>query len=285
MLTEGRNPPSQRVSECRRARERGGVQSGLRSSSLPSWCLSFYGNVYVGAGDKGPLSPSSPLFTQVPRRVILGSWSSLGSELAPRARGSLTRQPRASIPRRWSSRTSPYRAPRRLLPCEPSRRLRASRSRSAPRPRPGTRPTQLLDQLRPVAVGQALVDHSHVNASVQAPPPERLPGLGERPRFGHHLEVGLAVEHEGEDLPEGGVVLHKHNPELFGLAHVSHLPRSLAIVPSMLPSAEDRRIRHIRHKAYSPECVEGGFSELRPNGVLRSSAKGGPQSSQKLVQE
>src|SRR5215210_5272322 len=57
MLTEGRNPLSQRVSECRRARGRGGVQSGLRSSSLPSWCLSCCGNVYVGAGDKGPLSP------------------------------------------------------------------------------------------------------------------------------------------------------------------------------------------------------------------------------------
>src|SRR5215213_2215272 len=71
MLTEGRNPPSQRVSECRRARERGGVQSGLRSSSLPSWCLSFYGNVYVGAGDKGPLSPTSPLFTGVRGRGIL----------------------------------------------------------------------------------------------------------------------------------------------------------------------------------------------------------------------
>src|SRR5829696_4237454 len=57
MLTEGRTPLSQRVSECRRARGRGGVQSGLRSSSLPSWCLSCCGNVYVGAGDKGPLSP------------------------------------------------------------------------------------------------------------------------------------------------------------------------------------------------------------------------------------
>src|SRR5215203_4902400 len=65
MLTEGRNPPSQRVSECRRARGRGEVQSGLRSSSLPSWCLSCWGNVYVGAGDKGPLSPTSPLFTGV----------------------------------------------------------------------------------------------------------------------------------------------------------------------------------------------------------------------------
>src|SRR5215211_2442329 len=61
MLTEGRNPPSQRVSECRRARERGGVQSGLRSSSLPSWCLCCCGNVCVGAGDKGPLSPTSSL--------------------------------------------------------------------------------------------------------------------------------------------------------------------------------------------------------------------------------
>src|SRR5215213_511980 len=73
MLTEGRNPLSQRVSECRRARGRGGVQSGLRSSSLPSWCLSWCGNVYVGAGDKGPLSPTSPLFTGVRRIGILGS--------------------------------------------------------------------------------------------------------------------------------------------------------------------------------------------------------------------
>src|SRR5215211_901679 len=73
MLTAGRNPPSQRVSECRRARERGGVQSGLRSSSLPSWCLCCCGNVCVGAGDKGPLSPSSPLFTLLPRRIILRS--------------------------------------------------------------------------------------------------------------------------------------------------------------------------------------------------------------------
>src|SRR5215216_116225 len=56
MLTEGRNPLSQRVSECRRARGQGEVQSGLRSSSLPCWCLSCCGNVYVGAGDKGPLS-------------------------------------------------------------------------------------------------------------------------------------------------------------------------------------------------------------------------------------
>src|SRR5215212_8448163 len=70
-------------------------------------------------------------------------------------------------------------------------------------------------------------------------PPERLPGLGERPHLGHHLEIGLALEHEGEDLPEGGVVLHKHNPELFGFAHVRHLPRSLATARSMLPSAED----------------------------------------------
>src|SRR5215207_1858419 len=73
MLTEGRNPLSQRVSECRRARGRGGVQSGLRSSSLPSWCLSCCGNVYVGAGDKGPLSPTSPLFTGVRGIGILGS--------------------------------------------------------------------------------------------------------------------------------------------------------------------------------------------------------------------
>src|SRR5215218_9494057 len=73
MLTEGRNPLSQRVSECRRARGRRGVQWGLRSSSLPSWCLSCCGNVYVGAGDKGPLSPTSPLFTGVRGRGILGS--------------------------------------------------------------------------------------------------------------------------------------------------------------------------------------------------------------------
>src|SRR5215211_7263595 len=73
MLTEGRNPLSQRVSECRRARGRGGVQSGLRSSSLPSWCLSCCGNVCVGAGDKGPLSPTSPLFTGVRGIGILGS--------------------------------------------------------------------------------------------------------------------------------------------------------------------------------------------------------------------
>src|SRR5215216_8174360 len=73
MLTEGRNPWSQRVSECRRARGRGGVQSGLRSSSLPSWCLSCCGNVYVGAGDKGPLSPTSPLFTGVRGRGVLRS--------------------------------------------------------------------------------------------------------------------------------------------------------------------------------------------------------------------
>src|SRR5215203_4147409 len=73
MLTEGRNPLSQRVSECRRARGRRGVQWGLRSSSLPSWCLSCCGNVYVGAGDKGPLSPTSPLFTGVRGRVILRS--------------------------------------------------------------------------------------------------------------------------------------------------------------------------------------------------------------------
>src|SRR5215213_596059 len=63
------------LSECRRARGRGGVQSGLRSSSLPSWCLSCCGNVYVGAGDKGPLSPTSPLFTGVRGRVILRSSS------------------------------------------------------------------------------------------------------------------------------------------------------------------------------------------------------------------
>src|SRR5215213_10604162 len=74
MLTEGRNPLSQRVSECRRARGRGGVQSGLRSSSLPSWCLSCCGNVCVGAGDKGPLSPTSPLFTGVRGIGILRSW-------------------------------------------------------------------------------------------------------------------------------------------------------------------------------------------------------------------
>src|SRR5215208_1774081 len=73
MLTEGRNPLSQRVSECRRARGRGGVQSGLRSSSLPSWCLSCCGNVCVGAGDKGPLSPTSPLFTGVRGIGILRS--------------------------------------------------------------------------------------------------------------------------------------------------------------------------------------------------------------------
>src|SRR5215210_1370781 len=82
MLTEGRNPLSQRVSECRRARGRGGVQSGLRSSSLPSWCLSCCGNVYVGAGDKGPLSPTSPLFTGVRGIGILGSAPQKNSHLA-----------------------------------------------------------------------------------------------------------------------------------------------------------------------------------------------------------
>src|SRR5215211_3332806 len=73
MLTEGRNPPSQRVSECRRVRGRGRVHSGLRSSSLPSWCLCCCGNVCVGAGDEGPLSPTSPLFTGVRGIGILGS--------------------------------------------------------------------------------------------------------------------------------------------------------------------------------------------------------------------
>src|SRR5215208_3849268 len=105
MLTEGRNPLSQRVSECRRARGRGGVQSGLRSSSLPSWCLSCCGNVCVGAGDKGPLSPTSPLFTGVRGIGILGS--------SPHEQGSKqpNQRPKAPYPRQKFERLLPCYAP------------------------------------------------------------------------------------------------------------------------------------------------------------------------------
>src|SRR5919199_163494 len=67
-----------------------------------------------------------------------------------------------------------------------------------------------LDQLEAVPVGQGEVDDRYLRA------PQRRGGalahLGPRASLSDHLELRLPLEHEGESLTEGDVVLDEQNP-------------------------------------------------------------------------
>ena len=80
---------------------------------------------------------------------------------------------------------------------------------------------QLADYFPAVPVGQDQVHHRHIQRPVEASSFERLPGLGHGARLGDYLELWVVREQEGEDLAEGRVVLHHHDPDCRARAQIA----------------------------------------------------------------
>src|SRR5215210_277373 len=55
-------------------------------------------------------------------------------------------------------------------------------------------------------------------------PSSAFAGFGERACLGHHLEIGLACEQEGQSFAEGGLVLHEHDPDCLAYTHSVSFP-------------------------------------------------------------
>src|ERR671921_1312969 len=110
--------------------------------------------------------------------------------------------------------------------------------------------------------GRAALSHA-VNVQAVAPHIDhltwrRIGSLGERRSDGLVDCSGDGEDQEDDDQPQERHPDPPHEPSSRTTAHCAKTNplRGLVHVP----------------KAYSPECVEGLFSELRPNGVLGSSS-------------
>ena len=66
---------------------------------------------------------------------------------------------------------------------------------------------QFLDQVNPVAVGEAEVEDHHVELRRR----NLAAGLGQRACLGGHLQVGLTLQQAHHEVPEVGVIVDQHD--------------------------------------------------------------------------